>query len=85
MSVMRLYVKHYALGTILYLSLVMLPFSVWGQDATVVEATTTMGTYPFFDPDPVANPEHLYYPYFRYDGFLETCLFASVALSCQWG
>lgn len=69
MSVMKLYVKHYAIETILYLLLVMLPFSVWGQDATVVEATTTMGTYPFFDPDPVANPEHLYYPYFRYDGF----------------
>ena len=28
-------------------------------------------TYPFSDPDPVANFSKIY-PYFRYDGFTET-------------
>lgn len=57
-------VKH-----LLFLSLAMVPLSLFGQEATIVETTSEMGTYPFSDPNPVANPENLYYPYFRYDGF----------------
>ena len=37
------------------------------QQAIVKEQETMMKTYPFSDPDPVAQPAHLYYPYFRFD------------------
>ena len=37
--------------------------------ATINESMTTMLTYGFSDPDPVANPNHLQYPYFRFDGY----------------
>jgi len=43
--------------------------SVFAQEATVTETQTTMKTYPFGDPNPVAMPQNSYYPYFRYDGF----------------
>lgn len=47
-------------------------FSLSAQQATVKESGRKMGTYGFDDPDPVPNPENLYYPYFRYDGFTDT-------------
>ena len=37
--------------------------------ATIRETTETLKTYPFSDPNPVANPSALMYPYFRFDGF----------------
>lgn len=49
--------------------------AAWGfsparaQQAVVKEQPKVMKTYPFSDPDPVAQPTHLYYPYFRFDGF----------------
>ena len=33
------------------------------------ETVETVKTYPFSDPDPVADPSDLFYPYFRFDGF----------------
>ncbi|WP_288204972.1 DUF5107 domain-containing protein [uncultured Parabacteroides sp.] len=39
------------------------------QQATVTESVQTVKTYPFSDPDPVADPSDLFYPYFRFDGF----------------
>lgn len=39
------------------------------QKASVTEAVQTMKTYAFSDPDPVADPSDLFYPYFRFDGF----------------
>ncbi|MEG1544441.1 MAG: hypothetical protein RR382_07970 [Tannerellaceae bacterium] len=42
------------------------------QKATVTEALQTVKTYPFSDPDPVADPSDLFYPYFRFDGFSAT-------------
>lgn len=39
------------------------------QQATVTETMQTVKTYPFSDPDPVADPSDLFYPYFRFDGF----------------
>lgn len=33
------------------------------------EQIQTIKTYPFSDPDPIANPAKAIYPYFRYDGF----------------
>lgn len=39
------------------------------QKATVTETVRTVKTYPFSDPDPVADPSDLFYPYFRFDGF----------------
>lgn len=47
-------------------------FSLSAQQATLKESSQKMGTYGFDDPDPVPNPENLYYPYFRYDGFTNT-------------
>ncbi|MBQ9548009.1 MAG: DUF5107 domain-containing protein [Bacteroidales bacterium] len=40
--------------------------------ATLTKGKTSMLTYGFSDPDPVANPNLLQYPYFRFDGFA-TC------------
>lgn len=45
-------------------------FSALAQPAaTVTETVQTLKTYPFSDPTPIANPDNLYYPYFRFDGF----------------
>ena len=38
------------------------------NNATIKEFEKEFKTYPFSDPDPVANPG-LIYPYFRFDGF----------------
>ncbi|WP_289007260.1 DUF5107 domain-containing protein [uncultured Parabacteroides sp.] len=42
---------------------------LFAQQATVTEIVETVKTYPFSDPDPVADPSDLFYPYFRFDGF----------------
>ena len=42
---------------------------LFAQQATVIETVETVKTYPFSDPDPVADPSDLFYPYFRFDGF----------------
>ena len=42
---------------------------LFAQQATVTETAETVKTYPFSDPDPVADPSDLFYPYFRFDGF----------------
>jgi tetratricopeptide (TPR) repeat protein len=39
------------------------------QNAVIRETVQTIKTYPFSDPDPVADPSANYYPYFRFDGF----------------
>lgn len=39
------------------------------QQAVVTETLQTIKTYPFSEPDPVADPSDLFYPYFRFDGF----------------
>lgn len=39
------------------------------QQTTVKEENREMITYAFSDPNPVAQPENLFYPYFRFDGF----------------
>lgn len=39
------------------------------SDATFREYKKTFTTYPFSDPNPVPDPQTLFYPYFRYDGF----------------
>ena len=46
--------------------------TAFAQKATISEQVVTMGTYPFGDPDPVANPEKSFYPYYRHDGFSTT-------------
>lgn len=48
------------------------------QEATVSEELQTVKTYPFSDPDPVADPSDLFYPYFRFDGF------ASKGIDKEW-
>lgn len=45
-------------------------FSLSAQ-SVIRETQKTMKTYPFSDPDPVANPDKLYYPYFRFDGYTD--------------
>lgn len=42
---------------------------LFAQQATVTETVETVKTYPFSDPDLVADPSDLFYPYFRFDGF----------------
>jgi Tfp pilus assembly protein PilF len=39
--------------------------------ASIKEYNKTFTTYPFSDPDPIANPTSHIYPYFRYDGFTD--------------
>ncbi len=57
--------------TFLSLFAAVLAFTVTAQKATVKEAEITMKTYPFSDPNPIADPESLYYPYFRFDSFTD--------------
>jgi len=38
------------------------------SDATIKETEKEFTTYPFSDPNPIANPTNVY-PYFRFDGF----------------
>ncbi len=39
------------------------------QQSVITETVETVKTYPFSEPDPVADPSDLFYPYFRFDGF----------------
>lgn len=48
------------------------------QNAVIKETTQTVKSYPFSDPDPVADPSDLFYPYFRFDGF------AAKGQNMQW-
>lgn len=52
--------------------------TVSSQNISVKECETIMKTYPFDDPNPIALPSNLYYPYFRFDGF------ASNAIDKKW-
>jgi tetratricopeptide (TPR) repeat protein len=42
------------------------------QISTIREQMKEIKSYLYSDPDPVANPYHTYYPYFRFDGFSAT-------------
>lgn len=57
-----------ALLTILAVSLALSASGAPGK-ATLTEGKTSMLTYGFSDPNPVANPDQLQYPYFRFDGY----------------
>ncbi|MEO8820440.1 MAG: DUF5107 domain-containing protein [Ginsengibacter sp.] len=51
---------------------IFLYFHSFGQsDATFREYNKAFTTYPFSNPNPVADPASLFYPYFRYDGFTD--------------
>ena len=50
------------------LSKIMLSF--FGSSINVQETTKSLKTYPFSDPDPVAQPGRIY-PYFRFDGYID--------------
>ena len=57
------------------------------QKATLTEGKTSMLTYGFSDPDPVANPDHTQYPYFRFDGYEATGTpreWKTVTLENEW-
>jgi tetratricopeptide (TPR) repeat protein len=54
---------------LLCLLLVLNSLAFSQQVATITETVQTMKTYPFSDPDPVAQPANKSYPYFRFDGF----------------
>lgn len=60
--------RFYWIGVCLYL-LLQLQTTVMAQNnATVKEFEKEFKTYPFSDPNPVANPSNVY-PYYRFDGF----------------
>ncbi len=40
--------------------------------ASVRETTVEMPTYAYSDPDPIANPDNLFYPYYGFDGYTDT-------------
>jgi tetratricopeptide (TPR) repeat protein len=48
--------------------LLLVPSSIYAQQAVIKEVERPMITYPYSDPDPVARPGRVY-PYFRFDGF----------------
>lgn len=50
----------------------------FAQEATISQSGQVMRTYPFSDPDPVANPSKAIYPYFRFDGF------STKAIDAEW-
>lgn len=44
--------------------------NLYSQDnASIKELVKTIQTYPYSDPNPIAQPDNYYYPYFRFDGF----------------
>ncbi|MGL5681888.1 MAG: DUF5107 domain-containing protein [Marinifilaceae bacterium] len=44
--------------------------SLYGcQQATIRQVELTMDTYPYSDPNPVANPGNVFYPYYTFDGY----------------
>ncbi|WP_455638148.1 DUF5107 domain-containing protein [Parabacteroides sp.] len=49
--------------------LLSLSFTLYGQHVSVKESMMRLPTYPFSDPNPIAKPENLYYPYFRFEGY----------------
>lgn len=56
--------------TIFIIVMVITSINVFTQNpATIQEDIISMKTYPFFDPNPIPNPDNYYYPYFRFDGF----------------
>ena len=54
---------------IVFLTGLFLIHPLFAQQAIITETVQTFKTYPFSDPDPVADPSDLFYPYFRFDGF----------------
>jgi hypothetical protein len=42
------------------------------KQADIREESIELNTYPYSDPDPVAHPENLFYPYFKFDGYART-------------
>jgi tetratricopeptide (TPR) repeat protein len=48
--------------------LILLPLTIFAQEALINEVNRPIVTYPFSDPDPVARPGRVY-PYFRFDVF----------------
>lgn len=57
------------IGTALVLSHLVASVPAGAQEAVLREGKTTLNSYLFSDPTPVADPTNLYYPYFRFDGF----------------
>ena len=57
--------------TLLSLALILLASALDAgpRKAVLTEGKTSMLTYDFSDPNPVANPDLLQYPYFRFDGY----------------
>ena len=54
--------------SIFLLSLMLIPYVTPAQQATVREVTKSFTTYPFSNPDPVANKGAIY-PYYRFEDF----------------
>jgi tetratricopeptide (TPR) repeat protein len=59
--------KVFPLALILLLS--CYPVCQAQRPASIMEYDKMFTTYPFSDPDPIANPSSKIYPYFHYDGF----------------
>jgi len=57
------------LAFVIALVLVAGTLSANQRKATLTEGRTSMLTYGFSDPSPIANPNQLQYPYFRFDGY----------------
>lgn len=52
------------------LLIIMTGKNIYSQNPSSIKDTViSMKTYPFFDPNPIPNPDMYYYPYFRFDGF----------------
>ena len=60
--------RFYWIGACLYLLLQLQAPAMAQNNATVREFEKEFKTYPFSDPNPVANPSNVY-PYYRFDGF----------------
>ncbi|MDO3629039.1 DUF5107 domain-containing protein [Mucilaginibacter sp. BT774] len=60
--------RFYWIGACLYLLLQLQTRAIAQNHATIKEFEKEFKTYPFSDPNPVANPTNVY-PYYRFDGF----------------
>jgi tetratricopeptide (TPR) repeat protein len=62
----------------LFLSQILFLSCFAQQQSTIRESLQTFKTYPFSDPNPIADPSSSFYPYFHFDGF------SIEAMNKQW-
>ncbi len=61
-------IKPIVVASLLFICAFLIGEAFLRGQAAIKEKNETVKTYPYFDPDPVANPGRIY-PYYRFDGY----------------